>query len=103
MEIIYKNQFGDTIRKQVETFAFRGTIMNERVQEIGDCVMHRLWVEDSEGGKVVVVWNSAKGYDREKLRVGKSAYFKGIIHANGYIDSEGNEKVYKEYSAQEIS
>ena len=101
--IAYMNKSGQSIMENVEPFEFRATIMNEKVQQLRDQVVHRLWVEDGEGGKVVVVWNNAKGYDRDLLRAGHSAYFEGFIRKHGYMDSEGREKFFKEYKAQKIS
>ena len=77
-EIAYTNAYGDVIHKYAERFSIRGTIMSARIQKVGDCILHRLYVEDSTGGYSIQVWDNAVGYDREKLRQGLSVRIKGL-------------------------
>jgi len=102
MKMAYTNKYGDKVYENVEPFEFRGTIMSASIEKVGACTLHRLYVEDAEGGKHVTVWDNAKGYDREKLKVGYSVRFSGIIRKNNYYDSEGKVRTYKEYKAQSI-
>ena len=77
-QITYTSTYGDVIRRNVERFSIRGTIMGARIQKVGDCILHRLYVEDSTGGYSIQVWDNAVGYDREKLRQGLSVRIKGL-------------------------
>lgn len=103
-KLAYTNKFGDTIYENVERFDIRGTIMSRTIHKVGDMILYRLWVEDSNGGKHVTIWSSAKGFDSTKLGIGEhSVRFKGFIRTNYYCGADGKEKEYKEYKAQEMS
>ena len=98
----YTNKYGDTIRREVENFDFRCTIMNARIQKVGDFVVHRLWVEDKDGGKAVTIWNNARGYNPELIKAGHSIHIKGYVNAQSYLNEHGQPVIYKEYKAQEM-
>jgi len=103
-KLVYTNKFGDTICENVDRFEIRGTIMSRTIHKVGNMVLYRLWVEDSDGGKHVTIWDSAKGFDSKKLGVGEhSVRFKGFIRTQHYCGADGIEKKYKEYKAQEMS
>ena len=101
--IIYTNKFGDKIVEKAEAFDFRGTIMSRSHHDVCGHIVCRLWVEDSNGGKSVTIWDSAKGFDLSSLKVGYSVRFKGYVKRQGYCDRNGNGKEYLEYKAQEMS
>lgn len=102
MAITYTNKDGMTIvDKNAERFDIRGTIMSVSFDKVCELTRARVYVEDSEGGKSVSIWNTAKGYSRSRLRTGHSVRFKGISHKQFY-DSEKGVKSYIDYRAFEM-
>jgi hypothetical protein len=99
----YTNKNGKTIYENVERFGIRGTIMSITTHKVADSFVHRLNVEDSRGGHSVTIWNTAKGYDRELIKQGHSARFKGVVHRQHYLGADGTDKVFLNYCASEIS
>lgn len=102
-KIAYANKNGKTIYENVERFNIRGTIMSVTTNKVADSFTHRLYVEDSRGGHTITIWSTAKGYDRELIKQGHSARFKGVAHRQHYIGADGTDKVFLNYRASEIS
>lgn len=100
--IAYKNAYGDTISKSAKRFFVRGTIMTARRQMVGNHVCHELYVEDSEGGYHVTVWDSAIGYDKQKLRQGMSVAIKGVATHTIISGADGRPLRVTRYHACEI-
>jgi hypothetical protein len=100
--IVYTSKYGDKIVEDVERFDIRGTIMGASVHKVGDCTLHRLFVEDGKGKYHISVWDSARGYDRDALKQGRSVRFRGLIHRQGYMGEDGTPKSFKDYKAQEM-
>ena len=57
-KLAYTNKFGDTIYENVDRFEVRGTIMSRTIHNVGNLVLYRLWVEDGNGGKHVIIWSN---------------------------------------------
>ena len=101
--MVYTNKNGESlVMRNVEKFDIRGTIMSASINKVGDLVIHRLYVEDGEGGHSVSIWSNAKGYNREILRTGHSVRFRGVMHKQGYVASDGTEKFFNDYKASEM-
>lgn len=103
MNIVYTNKHGESyISNNVEKFDIRGTIMTAAIKKVGDMINHRLYVEDGKGGYAITIWSSANGYDANALRVGRVVRFRGTMHKQHYMGSDGTAKYFKDYKAYEM-
>lgn len=103
MNIVYANKHGESyISNNVEKFDIRGTIMTAAIKKVGDMINHRLYVEDGKGGYAITIWSSANGYDANALRVGRVVRFRGTMHKQHYMGSDGTAKYFKDYKAYEM-
>lgn len=103
MNIVYTNKYGASyVSNNVEKFDIRGTIMTAAIKKVGDMINHRLYVEDGKGGYVISIWSNANGYNVNVLRVGRAVRFRGTMHKQYYMGSDGTAKYFKDYKAYEM-
>lgn len=103
MNIVYTNKYGESyVSNNAEKFDIRGTIMSASIKKIDNMINHRLYVEDGKGGYAISIWSNANGYNAEALRVGNSVRFRGTMHKQYYMGSDGNAKYFKDYKAYEM-
>ena len=102
MEIVFKNNRGESVTQNAERFDIHGTIMTAHAERVADCILHRLYVEDGQGGYHITIWNTATGYNPDKLKVGNSVRFRGLLHKQYYCGGDGTGKCYLDYKANEM-
>lgn len=99
----YKNQFGEVIMENLDRFEIRGKIVSERVEEINDSIGVDVTIENSDGKHRMIIWDSVKGFNLNKIKQGNPIRVFGLIRKQGYTAADGSYKYYDKYSVQEIA
>lgn len=103
MERIAYTNGTEKVYKTIERFDIRGTIMEMAVKVVGTYTLHDMRVEDGKGSYRVSIWDNAKGYNPEKLKVGLSVRLKGVVRTSQIYSPEKSDAIeIKTYSALEM-
>ena len=101
-QIVYKNFHGEQIVKNLDTFDIRCTITNIKQIFVDRFVCCRMCVNVDNEKKNATIWENAKGFNLDKLKVGATLRFKGFIQRNGYCGADGLPKTFCEYKIKEM-
>ena len=88
----------------VDSFNIKGTITSAKVSKLNkDIMSHIISIKNNDGKYEIIIFSSAKGYNKDLLSVGHTIRFRGVSHKENYCTNTNEEKVFTKYFALEMA